>query len=544
MKSFEEIDGVYDVASEAAQWGWHVYRVAWPELKAYQAALRTFETSLAVHGLADDWAPFLAYARRYLFMLSTSPISPARLLSAVQNWKTGPRPNLGHLRAAAPLEVGTLFDDLDQAFRTLHGINTSPLWKTALVETVDLHPGPARASIAVLYSESRLLGCLEELFGLTHEPQLRFRPLRAAELKNASVYDRLITFGPPRRRFNDGTDFVFRCPRARFQALFTPDFFRADIPSPYELAGSPHLAAQLGARELERVSQPTVVDSRPSVGADLPAPSVEARDDDWTSVLPLPRIDYRPFADADNASWDRSDAVAATQMFLSADHIVYLPEDGSVYRVVEGADPETGKRICRSVEHIGVEEVTSGEILLFSEEGGGRMIQNVADEILRGEAPMLREIQADWKAAYTEMVRRTSESRALHSLRDLGAKSVTFGMIRNWRSPFNIGPGSWGNFAALLQYCGLQERRDEIFAATRKLRSAHIQAGAQLAGRLREAMQGQSLETLHVEGLQTFGGTTKVPTRKKAFFVVGLAPETVEVSLHDLAQPVEIKSWH
>jgi hypothetical protein len=342
---------------------------------------------------------------------------------------------------------------------------------------------------------------------------------------------------------------VFKSPRARLLTLFVPDIFRADIPSPYDLVGSPHNLNKSGGFYLGSCfAHPTVSEkiflgngSNEETGFVSTHHPDDGGDDGWMDVLPVPTVDYRPFVDRETLDDEKVDFIAAKQVILSADHVVYLTEDGSAYRLIDKWNEANGEWMCQEVNHIEVDEIGPGAILLFSEEGGGRMIFDIANQILGTASKDLREIQTSWKDAYVLESNKESETEVIIKLKSFGAKNVTPGMIRNWRSKWNIAPGSWPNFEALLTYCKMASRKDAIFEATRAIRRAHVQAGAQLAGRLLALMKGQPLDELHSSGQQVFGGTPKVPTQKRAFFVQAVVPGHVEVSPNDIARPIPIQ---
>jgi hypothetical protein len=548
MNSFEEIEEVYNASDAAGHEGWQVFNIAWPSFQRYHQSLRKLEACLREHDLLEEWAVFLAFSKRFQFFLSTTPLSPSVILKAMLGWKKTPSPSLARLRSVSPDPVTKIVDEVCASFEQLQVDAISPLWKVAMNECLARHADGA--TIAILYSDSRLGALFEDLLASSEADHLDFYPVRATDLKVPWIYDQLMVFGPTRRRFDDGSGFVFKSPRANLLTLFVPDFFRADIPSPYDLAGSPHRpSSKADVHDYLSFKQPVVCQRNPYENNQpedehveaLPTTNEVPGDDEWLNVLPIPKVAYQPFNDRDFREGEKMETVAAKQVFLSADHVVYLLEDGSSYRLVDHPDPENGKRTCEGVEHVNVDAIGPGEILLFSEEGGGEMILAVANQILGKDADCLRSIQKAWKDTYILKTVLKSDTEIIRDLKKLGAKAVTLGMIYNWRSPLNIGPGSWSNFEALLKYCGLEERKEEIFNATRSIRSAHVQAGAQLAGRLLELMRGQSLDQLHAEGKQVFGGTKRVPTQKVAFFVQAVVPGRINVSPNDLAQPIPIE---
>jgi hypothetical protein len=228
-------------------------------------------------------------------------------------------------------------------------------------------------------------------------------------------------------------------------------------------------------------------------------------------------------------------------VILAADHVVYLPEGGSVSRLCIDLE----NKCCINVELVDVTEIGAGDALLFSAEGGGDMVAEVADQLLGDETARLRNIQRAWKSALGMKVASNGFTQVSRDLRDRGSRIASRANIRHWCSMWNIGPGTSRSFDAILSYCGLEDRRDEIFEATGLIRNAHRKAGAELSKILRERMIGVSLERLYSEGIQEFGGTTVLPNKKAAFLVIEISPGSLEVSPYDLLHPFEIqdKSW-
>ena len=548
MNQFDEIEEVYNASDAAGSEGWQVFQIAWPAFQHYHQLLRKLEVCLLDHDLLDELSVFLAFSKRFQFFLSTTPLAPSALLDAMRGWQKTPSPSLVQQKAAFPESVNQMVDKVSQSMEVLRQEPVSPLWKVAMTEALALHKDGA--TIAVYYSDNRLGSLLGNLVSSHDADLLDFHLVRATDLKQPWIYDQLMVFGPTRRKFDDGSGFIFKSPRANLLTLFVPDCFRADIPSPYDFAGSPHRSDHNKILLENGSFKQSVIQHRNpyeinSSNLNLIPSDVTDTDDDWLNVIPVPNVKYRLSNERRLQGEEKMDTIAAKQVFLSADHVVYLPDDGSVYRLVDNVDPDSGKRFCQGVEHVEVNEIGPGDILLFSEEGGGKMIYDVANQILGDNAKILRTIQSTWKDTYSKKAADSYAHEIIFELKELGAKSVTPSMIHNWRSPLNIGPGSWLNFDALLKYCALEQDREKIFQATRFIRSAHIQAGARLSGLLLESMRDKSLEQLHSDGRQVFGGTKKMQTQKIAFFVQGVAPVSLEVSPNDIAKPIPIEegSW-
>ncbi|MCB1092123.1 MAG: hypothetical protein KDL87_11360 [Verrucomicrobiae bacterium] len=460
------------------------------------------------------------------------------LLKEILKWKSAKSPSLGTLLTQAPDAVREQIRGAQNAFDQLQQEDVNPLWQSAIADIRGRSHG--EAWIGLVCTETRLV---EPLRGFleTHYEDMWLWPVRPIELKTAEIYGQLVVLGPTQRYVNEGTDYIFKCPRASVLTLFTPDFFSARIPEPHDLLGSPHKSGSSGVPEgMSRFATPTVHENTDALAGTPVAPAPDT-ENEWIEALPKLSITYTPRSDWDSEPEAAARPVPARQVILTADHVVYLPEGGSVSHLCIDLE----NKCCTNVEHVDVTEIGSGDALLFSAEGGGDMVAEVADQLLGDEAARLRNIQRAWKSALGMKVASNDFTQVGRDLRDFGSRIASRANIRHWCSMWNIGPGTWRSFEAILRYCGLEDRRDEIFEATRLIRNAHRQAGAELSKKLREQMIGVSLEHLYSDGTQEFGGTIALPNKKAAFLVIEISPESLEVSPYDLLHPFEIqdKSW-
>ena len=93
-----------------------------------------------------------------------------------------------------------------------------------------------------------------------------------------------------------------------------------------------------------------------------------------------------------------------------------------------------------------------------------------------------------------------------------------------------------------MSFCDLDEKSDEIFSATRMIRSACQTAGFQLAGKLLEVMRGKELVLLYSEGSQEFRGVEGMSNSKVAYYVTSILREDIEASVNHLQRPFPVDS--
>jgi hypothetical protein len=540
MREFGEIDAAYGSVESAAVSGWQVTEVAWAEFDVFHRALKNLEQCLQDHDLVEEWGAFVAYYKRYRFFISTTPFPAKELTKQMSAWKTAKSPVLGLLLGHAPEPLQFASRLLIGSFDRLQQEEENPLWRVAIADIRQRRQDDIW--IGVVCTETRLKEPLQKFLNTQACGEATIWAVRPVELKTPELYEQLVVLGPTRRYVSDGTDYVFKCPRAEVLTLFTPEVFRATVPRPYDLLGSPHEPGGPSGCEFSEFAMPQVK------RAGGPAPDGEALDSsedeqeqEWIAALPKLDVVYRPRNDGEWDGHNIVEAVHAKQVLLTADHVVYLAEGGSVSRLVV----DTVESTCVDVEHVEIAEVGAEDALLFSSEGGGDMIAEVADRIMDDNAVRYRRLQREWKSALGSRVAKANLSEVACHLREKGSKIASTATVRNWCSMWNIGPGTWRSFEAVLGYCELEARKDEFFEATELIRAAHRRAGFELSKRLRERMIGLSLEELYSAGKQEFGGTEALPNRKVAFLVTGITTRTMEVSPYDILHPFEIedKSW-
>jgi hypothetical protein len=417
MYELENIDSAYEQMEVAAQSGWSVSSVHWSNLDAYHFALKNFEASIALHALEDEWSSFLAFCRRYRFLLAATPLPPVLLMGQMMKWKINQGVRLDRLKNSLDLKLERLYEMLLAAFHKLQSDESSPLWQAAKEDL--LATWETDAEIAVLCADSRLLSTMQDYLSKELEEIGACWVMRPSELKPCYIYDDLVAFGPTQRRFFDGSEFVYTSPRACSLRLYTPQIFKTSVPNPYQFSGSPHHGTSKGGTNgVHSFAKPKAC----TIGEPNESPTEhdEEQDEEWLSSLPELTLPSKPFEDyATGGQWD-DELFSAKQILLSADHAVFLLADGGIYRVVRDKDPETGADVCSGVEHVDVGELGPGDVVLFQEQGGGSMVAEIANELMGEQAAEFRCSQAAWKDALISMVRSNGTdgiSRKLKSRR-------------------------------------------------------------------------------------------------------------------------------
>lgn len=553
MSSLDEIDSVYSSCAEAGHAGWSVVEVSWPELERLHGAIKLLDAELRRHDLAEEWSGFTGFFKRFRFFLTTTPLAPTELLEEMEKWRFSGKPN--PLREALPSSdlVGHVSQGVVEAFEKLMKVSENPLWRAAIERIPKSESDESdesddeRIGIAIVCPNTRLKERISILVD-SLEVEIDVWVLRPSELKGVWLYHQLIVFGPSSRHERDGTEFLFKSPRADSLVLFTPSFFPTRVPGIYDFSGSVRsFAAYEKAFEIPTFSNGSV--ERISYQQDIEVPeelepsSDADPDKEWLESLPVLR--FAEFSGGNNGDEMDDDSVVSRPVILAQDSIAFLPEDGWVYRIIECESDESEGYLCETVEHTKNTDIAVGDAILFSTEGGGEMIEEVADHLLGADCRRFRELQAIWKQALLNKVNEFGLVSVSRELTRLGAKSALRINVKNWCRPWNIAPGKFSDFEVVLSFCDLQHLEEEMITASGRLRSAHRSAGFKLSGKLIEVMKGRKLDELFSNGVQVFTGGTGLPNTKTAYLVEMIIPEPVDIPRGETMKPKPLseKSW-
>ncbi|BCX47649.1 conserved hypothetical protein [Haloferula helveola] len=539
MKTRMELDASYEAMESAAVSGWSVTEVGWSCLDDFHTSLRAFENRIKLQEMDDAWHPFLRFCRSFRFFLVATPLPASLIVSKMKSWSMLGGQSLEHLKGGLDDTGQGLYSRLLQTFGALQQEEGNPLCKAAVTDL--LATGEATSNIAILSPDARLSAPIRNHLSGRLGGDFIIRSLRPAELKTREVYDELVVFGPTRRRYSDGSEFIYAAPRARSLRLYTPSSFPTSIPSPYRFEGSPHRSGnQSGSGSFRSFASPSIVRSE-RVAAHTVDPAEATVDQEWLDSLPTVVVPSGAFEDAQGGEEWECEPIAAKQVLLSADHAVFLDPGSSLYRLNRERKLGQNNWVCTGVDHAEVRDIGPGDVLLFQAAGGGSMVAELADHLLGDDAQSFRATQDLWKTKLRTHVLVYSSTREVRKeLQKMGSKIRTDATVRNWCMSWNIGPGTWADFDGLLGILGLTAERQRIFEATRAIRAAHRKAGFELANQLLKLIEGQSLNDLVKNGTQEFGGAEGAANRKVAYEVVAVLPEECEVLPNRLNQPFSL----
>lgn len=210
---------------------------------------------------------------------------------------------------------------------------------------------------------------------------------------------------------------------------------------------------------------------------------------------------------------------------------------------VLGLDLESETPGNRRVERLKVDELEPGDCLLLRTEGAGDLLGTLADQLLGGEGAPTRELHREWKKSVRQHVfRQMTLERAVQRLRDLGAVKASVENLRRWETDDNLRPQRDEDFRALVVFCGMEERLDEIAQAVDRLRFVQHSAGHHISRMILDVVAAADLGPLEREGMQEFtlpaseGGGTFTAYRLLA------ASEQVDwVSPRQLGRPISLE---
>jgi hypothetical protein len=531
MNDFQAIDRLYSTGEQASKAGWQIHQIDCADLSRFHTALRKFDSALRSEGIEEKWHSFLSYCKRLKHLVSTTPLPGSSIARYLGKRAPEASISLERLRGNLSYPSRSLYDQLNSEMQILQGQSENPLWAAARSNLQQTWLSDAE--FAILHTQSGMTDLIRRfLFSEIGEIGTCW-VLKPSEFKEAYVYDQIVVFGPPSRHNHDGSEFIYTSPRSEILTLFTPHIFPVVVPVVYGFAGSPHISPNCS---LATFVEPIFYDC-PRVPGSMDFPTCDEQEN-WLADLPefvKPAQEWNRVSDEEQDT----DPIRCRQVILSGDHAVFLADEGSIYRL-NRSENESGSTFCSSIDYCDVRDLAHGDVLLFQGAGGGSLISEVADQILGADAPRLRALQRHWKEKLNKHVRTRGLEGVTRDLRLKGASIDTPMTVRNWCLDDNIGPGAWRNFEVLLGLLDLTSLQDDIFRATRLIRSAHKSAGFKLADRLLDMIQGKSLDGIKEQGWQEFTGSAKMSNRKIAYEITAVLHQTVDVHRSRVLHPFRI----
>lgn len=488
-----------------------------PRLQALGTAIYGFIRA-AGDEIADGdlWRPVLSKLKRYFFNLRATPLPPNH---------PGIRPEsmLDLLGEAVEL-TRKGYPDLEEGARSLEATVTECVSVSdselllAILQRLEVRGG----TVALLLAEPRHVDPVQHFLDALTGEAGRLQVLTARDLAD-TIYEEMLVLGRPAWF----PDYVFTVPRTRTLRVITLAGGRDRVP---EASPFPVQFGVSGPR-------PTVVEvGGGNAGEDgTESMSPEMLDElnpvvDWDAILKAGIAE--PGTPGETGT---SADVKARLYLLEGQHAVFLSDDpdSTVLVIKTGAGPGDDIEVSR----VRIRELSRGDFLLLRTHGGGDMIVDVANVLLKEYRAEVRDKQRRWKRRLLDRVREYGLDAVAGMLRDRGAIRANETNLRNWMSERLIRPAAREDFNAIMALIGLQDRSDSYWKAMRMIEKAHHRAGRYIRKQLLERVRDVDAEALRREGLVRFQLEEGRGGDLTAFRIVEVAPATTLVPSHHLNTP-------
>ncbi len=505
--SFVEADEVHQVALVAV-----ATRETVPSPVTKQLSHFVRELSALVKDLEDDlhWISFVRKCRRTLRDAITTPIAPNRPAFDISETIVVLEESLARCRRGYPSEMIESAEYCILAIGELAIDDSNPAGDRVceILETGN----PNNSGVLVL---TRHLNATKSWLA-NKSPQTRL--LMPAELSQVGRFETLVVLGPscwfP--------SFVLSAPRAESIAVVHFDWLR-DHPLDRNLLAGHHVSVGVDVSTAFRTEAVVMSDE----------------DDGFDAELLLPKVDWERLARAsaglERVPRDVHQEVEARLYLLAGGFGVYLEAIGeSRIDSVElegGSEPQLRRKSTL--------EVARGDhVVLRSFGGSGDYIVDIADDDLGRSATQLRSLQREWKARLREKVEVLGLSLVERQLRGLGIVSpnIRYRLLRQ-----SIKSQKSDDFRILMEYIGLGDRSEKLWAAMNEIHRAHIRAGQKARSLLEAAVLAADLTQL----IQT--GHINVSLREIDVGAIGVfrvedcSPATQMVEEEDLRKLIKLE---
>jgi hypothetical protein len=256
----------------------------------------------------------------------------------------------------------------------------------------------------------------------------------------------------------------------------------------------------------------------PSAGED----AEEDKDGDVEELWP--ELDWQTLAQRHTSEFDETsgheshEPVEAQLLSLQGGDGVFLEARASALVIDFDEDEES------RVKRVKAREIEPGMCLLLRTIGGGDYIVPVADRLLGGRAPGLRQAQALWKQLLRNRVRDSSLLEVSIGLIELGSQRANEGNVRNWMSQRSIRPQDQRDFSAIMKLIGREHDIDSYWKTMGDIQTAHQRAGQAIRRRLLEQVRATDVSALIRTGRIDFSLPEAEGGRLTAFRVEGKSP--------------------
>jgi hypothetical protein len=244
-----------------------------------------------------------------------------------------------------------------------------------------------------------------------------------------------------------------------------------------------NLQALFRAQKLEYLS----LQSRPA--DEVVSPEEVAPPVNWTEV--------REEITRQNDSADTEEQISGRFLMLNGSiALIVDASQGAKVHVIQAASQT---RLLR----VPVEDLEVGMYLLVRTGGGGDLVAEVADTILKDRAEDVLRMQDSWKSKLTGQVRSRGEHAVLQDLEGMGCKRATSYNLRNWMSSKSIRPQFDDDFLSVLILCGLGHE-DDFIANAKLLDRVHRVAGFLIRRKLLSMVRKADITLMARQGVMEF----------------------------------------
>jgi hypothetical protein len=460
-----------------------------PLLADVSRSLRVLYQSLGDEAEDDYWRQTLSPVRKYVFALCSVPLPFNRVAASTGIDFARIQRQTRSCQQLFP-DAYEALADVVQKLEQLTLESTSPM--IAPLEGVLGQTG----SLSVMIRNPRMNEATAAYFASNWHLK-HARIVSPTQLRGAHTCDVLATIGP----CGWFPEYIFAAPRAGAIHIVSFSWIR-DGWKP----GPVFLHSQSGA---EGPSPYHRIGAMPKLRGDVIAPTKSSSDlqpSDLLPVLPVLSPGLLPGGGSPPSSTDET--VAAKICHLSGNRAVLVAADeGATSLIIDTS--VTGHSVVRRAP---TDELQPGLYLLVRTSGGGDFIAPLADRILGKLSAKRREQQSEWKhqlaATATQrfgtISRRELAARVASELRLQGRSEIRPANVHYWMSAKCISPRKAEDFAAVMNFAGLQGRTEEFWVAMNEIDRAHKRAGFLIRRMLLQKTAQASLEPLERDGEMVF----------------------------------------
>jgi hypothetical protein len=491
--------------------------VVFPELASFSTGLRRLRSRLGDEAHQDYWRAFLRPLFRYVFVISSTPLSTNNAVFDHIGLIERLIVHLSRISLIYPSfaeESHTLLNSFRQIVP--HGLNPLLLSIEGLTDS--------DSETQLLVHEMRFAKQIEET--LQSRDLQTISPVSSNQLRGESCYDSLIILGKP----SWYPEYVFSAPRARTIHVVTYSWLSS------KLRIEPAFVTHSREHSLSRISE--IQEEHEDEGA-------------FEDEL-LTEVDLDALSEKISTGYNvehEYDVADALLLSLEGGSFVFI-EAGEKSKVLiidpDGESRASSGKTTSRVQRIPVSYVEPGTYVLLRTGAGGDYIIVLADRLLGRNASYVRSTQEHWK----EMLRQEVNKRGLFAvsvaLLDMGSIRAQEPNLRNWISRKNIRPEDKRDFTAILKLTGLESKLDEYWRNAQALTRAHLRAGAHSRRFLLTQVAKADLHELERAGTMVFELPEIDAGSMAAYRVMSISHVTQKVPIVKLEQPFknEDELWH